>query len=95
MALDLTLDVNGYNSTFRAFTEFAQRRVNANDAKAVAGARIQQPLGGRTIVAVTQSLTVEVHKWTRTRDEKSVNDITRELFKDAVVTDVRLAQELQ
>ena len=31
----MALDVNGYNSRFRSFVEFAQQRVDANDAKAV------------------------------------------------------------
>lgn len=59
----MALDVNGYNSRFRSFVEFAQQRVDANDAKAVIDAKIQQPLGGRKILAVTQSRTDEVHKF--------------------------------
>ena len=81
----MPLDINGYNSTFNNFVQFAQQRVNANDAKAVADAKIQQPLGGRKVIAVTQSLTDEVHKWTRTTAEYDVNDRTRALFKAAIV----------
>ena len=81
----MALDINtGYNATFKAFADFAQQRVNANDAKAVADAHVQKPLGGRNILAVTQSLTDSVHKWTRGVDEWVVNDRTRELFKKAV-----------
>ena len=80
----MALDINGYNATFNSFVQFAQQRVDANDAKAVADAKVQQPLGGRRIVAVTQSLTDEVHKWLRTNDEYYVNDRTRRLFKAAV-----------
>ena len=36
----MALDVNGYNATFKSFVEFAQQSVNANDAKAVANAKI-------------------------------------------------------
>ena len=36
----MALDVNGYNSRFRSFVEFAQQRVDANDAKAVIDAKI-------------------------------------------------------
>ena len=81
----MALDINtGYNVTFKAFADFAQQRVDANDAKAIADARFQKPLGGRKILAVTQSLTDSVHKWTRGMDEWVVNDRTRELFRKAV-----------
>ena len=46
----MALDVNGYNATFKSFVEFAQQSVNANDAKAVANAKIQRPLGGRKMI---------------------------------------------
>ena len=81
----MALDVNGYNSRFRSFVEFAQQRVDANDAKAVIDAKVQQPLGGRKILAVTQSRTDEVHKFVRTFEEYAVNDRTRDLFKKAVI----------
>ena len=81
----MALDVNGYNSRFRSFVEFAQQRVDANDAKAVIDAKIQQPLGGRKILAVTQSKTDEVHKFVRTFEEYAVNDRTRDLCKKAVI----------
>lgn len=32
----MALEINGYNSMFKAFADFAQQRVEANDAKAVA-----------------------------------------------------------
>ena len=81
----MALDINGYNSVFKSFVDFAKQRVNANDAKAIADAKFQKPLGGRTVLAVTQSLTDEVHKWTRTNEEFAVNDRTRALFKKAIV----------
>ena len=82
----MALDINGYNATFNEFVRFAQRNVNVGDEKAVASARIQtEPLEGRRIVSVTNSLTDEVHKWMRTSDEYAVNDRTRALFKAAVV----------
>ncbi len=46
----MALDVNGYNATFKSFVEFAQQNVDANDAKAVANAKIQRPLGGRNMI---------------------------------------------
>ena len=74
-----------FNSTyFQSFVDFAQQRVGANDAKAVISATITQPLGGRKILAIDQSKTDSVHKWTRGFDEWKVNDDTRKLFKQAV-----------
>ena len=80
----MTLDISGYNDNFKAFVEFAQQRKNANDANAVIDAH-ENTLGGRKILAVTQSVTDEVHKWTRSTDENRVNDNTRALFLKAVI----------
>ena len=33
----MALNINGCNATSKTFVDFAQQRVNANDAKAVAG----------------------------------------------------------
>ena len=80
----MALDINGYNATFRAFVNFAQQREAANDGKAVIDAHVNK-LGGRKILAITQSRTDEVHKWLRTNDEYGVNDRTRDLFKKAII----------
>ena len=80
----MALDINGYNSVFRNFVQFAQQRVDANDAKAVISATVTKPLQGRAILTLDTSKTDEVHKWTRTNDEFAVNDRTRALFKAAV-----------
>ena len=79
----MALDVNGYNSAFKSFVDFAQERIDANQAKAVADARVKQ-LGNRKVVAITYSKTDEVHKWLRTNDEYFVNDHTRKIFKQAI-----------
>ena len=34
----MALDINGYNATFKAFTDFAQARVNDGQNKAIARA---------------------------------------------------------
>lgn len=63
---------------------------NANDIardlfrNAIADAHVQKPLVGRKTLAITQSLTDEVHKWTRGMDEWTVNDRTRALFRKTV-----------
>ncbi len=80
----MSLDLNtGYSNVFKTFVDFAQKRVDANDATAIADAHAN-PLGGRKVLAITQSLTDEVHKWTRGMDEWTVNDRTRALFRQAV-----------
>ncbi|MBR0056963.1 MAG: hypothetical protein IJP66_06490 [Kiritimatiellae bacterium] len=50
----MAVEINGYNSTFKAFADFAQQRVNEGNAKAV---------------AVSQSLTDAARKFSRTSDE--------------------------
>lgn len=82
--MPLRLDQNGYNSVFSNFVEFARHNMNAGDEKAVAEAKWQTPLGGRKVVAVTNSLTDAVHNWTRGMDEWIANDRTRALFKAAI-----------
>ena len=51
----MALDINGYNNAFQNFVKFAQQSVNSNDETAIANAKVQHPLGGRKIVAVTKS----------------------------------------
>ena len=69
----MALDINGYNSAFKSFVDFAQERIDANQAKAVADASVKQ-LGNRKVLAITYSRTDEVHKWLRTNDEYFVNE---------------------
>ena len=81
----MALDINGYNATFNSFVQFAQQRVDANDAKAIADADVhRQPLGGRRILAVSQARNDSVHNWTRMHDQYVVNDRTRAYFKAAI-----------
>ncbi len=79
-------NVNDYTYTrlFRDFVNFAQERVNAGKEEAIAILKGQQSLGGRKMIAVTRSLTDEVHKWTRTTEEKGDNDATRTFFRQAI-----------
>ena len=43
----MALDVNGYNSVFKSFVDFAQERIDANQAKAVADASVKPWLSAR------------------------------------------------
>jgi len=81
----MALDINGYNDTFRAFTDFAQAKVNAGQSKAVARAPVDVQTGalaGRTITAAT---TDKVFKWFRSPDDVKANDATRKIFRDAII----------
>ena len=82
--MPMKLDQNGYNSVFRDFAKFAQDRLSANDGKASATARYYA-LDARSIFAVTDSSTHYVHKWSRSADETTINNRTRDLFKSAIV----------
>lgn len=79
----MALDVNGYNSVFKSFVDFAQERIGANQAKAVADARIKK-FNGEEVLAIAHVKTDDVHKWLRTGDECDVNDRTRAIFRAAV-----------
>ena len=50
----MSVSIDTYNKAFKAFTDFALERVNANDGKAIASAKIDAPLGGRKMVAVSK-----------------------------------------
>ncbi len=55
--------------------------MDANDENAIADAHVQKPLVGRKTLAITQSLTDEVHKWTRGMFD--VNGIVNAIKEDA------------
>ena len=79
----MPLDINGYNETFKAFVDFAQAKVSANNKKAVARGTLENgALAGRQITA---SDTDSVHKRGRTADDRAANDNTRDIFKSAII----------
>ena len=80
----MALDINGYNSAFKSFVDFAQNRLGENQGKAVADARIKK-FNGEEVLTIAHVKTDEVHKWLRTGDECDVNDRTRAIFRAAVV----------
>ena len=73
----MALDINGYNSAFKSFVDFAQNRLGENQGKAVADARIKK-FNGEEVLTIAHVKTDEVHKWLRTGDE-------RDIFRAAVV----------
>ena len=79
----MPLDINGYNDTFKAFVDFAQKKMSANNKEAVA--RFEQGKdGGLVSRTVSASDTDYVHKWFRSGDDKDANDLARRNFRQAV-----------
>lgn len=78
----MALDINGYNATFKAFTDFATQSVEAGKSKAVARAGGEGPLAGRVITAAK-------HDWVgigagRLGSLKDANNAARDLFRNAI-----------
>ena len=80
----MALDINGYNSAFQQFVQFAQENRNVDKGKAILDAKIDSPLGGRKILSIGLAKNDSVHNWTRGFDQWTVNDRTRAIFKAAV-----------
>ena len=79
----MSLDINGYNETFKAFVDFAQAKMAANNKKAVACGTLENgALVGRQITAAEGDY---VHKRSRTANERAANDNTRDIFKSAII----------
>ncbi len=81
----MALDINGYNSAFKSFVDFAEQKYAKDDKKAIADATLESgTLEGRRIVAVTDAKGDSVRKWFRNEKLTTVNDRTRRLFFNAV-----------
>ena len=79
----MALDINGYNAAFKAFTDFAQQKMDAGETKAVARGEVQNKVfDGRVIKAAT---TDKAYAFTRSADEKYFNEVAREQFKRAII----------
>lgn len=85
----MPIDINGYNATFKAFTDFAAKSVDAGNSKAIARASADVQTGalaGRTVTASTTDSVRGLFRWFRSSDDKAANDATRAIFKDAIVS---------
>lgn len=85
----MALGIDGYNDVFRNFADFAQKSLQAGDEKAIATVDEQQSVDGRKILTVTNSFADHLknwNTWTRRGDAKSANDLSRQLFRDAVAS---------
>lgn len=78
----MALDINGYNATFRAFTEFATQAVNAGKSNAIA--RVGEgdgSLAGRVITAAKGDFIGNVGRFSANVD---ANNVARNLFRKAI-----------
>ncbi|MBR4617686.1 MAG: hypothetical protein IKO55_18920 [Kiritimatiellae bacterium] len=86
----MALDINGYNDTFRAFTDFAkvmtQSKGGMNSiARVDGGVDITTgALAGRTVTASTTDSIRGLFKWFRSPDDQTANNETRKIFRDAI-----------
>ena len=86
----MPLDINGYNDTFRAFTDFAkvmtQSKGGMNSiARVETGVDITTgALAGRTVTASTTDSIRGLFKWFRSPDDQTANNETRKIFRDAI-----------
>ena len=86
----MALDINGYNATFKAFTDFAkvmtQSKGGMNSiARVETGVDITTgALAGRTVTASTTDSIRGLFKWFRSPDDQTANNETRKIFRDAI-----------
>ena len=81
----MPLDIDGYNQAFKVFADWAQRRMNKGEAKAVVVTASVNKADGSTVTGIMKSTTDKVHKWSRGFEEWQVNNRTRALFKAAII----------
>ncbi len=87
----MALDINGYNATFKAFTDFAKVMTEGKGgmnsiARVETGVDITTgALAGRTITAAQGDSLRHIFKWTRSEENQAANNITRDLFKNAII----------
>ena len=80
----MALNINGYNTDFNAFVEFAQNSFVTNDKTAVARFEVGgAPLGGRLIVAANPQFD-KVGKF-RNQTQKDLNNEIRTAFRNAII----------
>ncbi len=78
----MALDINGYNATFKAFTDFAAKSIEAGEKKAIARADGTGGLANRTIQPASGDW---VGKIRRSNESRDANNIARGLFKQAII----------
>ena len=83
----MALDVNGYNSIFKSFVNFAETNKHIDKGRAILDAT-PSTLTNRGIKAVTIDFAKNdsVHNWTRGSEQWEVNDRTRGIFKAAIAS---------
>ena len=80
----MAIDIDGYNTMFRNFAEFAQKCVDAGASKEIVTVKEGQPLDGRRVLSISNTHMDALYRMRRGGELKDVNDFTRALFKDAI-----------
>ena len=80
----MAIDIDGYNTMFRNFAEFAQKCVDAGASKEIVTVKEGQPLDGRRVLSISNTHMDAVYRMRRGGELKDVNDFTRTLFRDAI-----------
>ncbi|MCR5379993.1 MAG: hypothetical protein K6G44_03330, partial [Lentisphaeria bacterium] len=82
----MPLNVNEYNQQFQNFVDFALERTQAGKGKTIAQINdVGTPIGARAISNAKSDGIGGFAALFRTRNRQNVNDLTRELFKNAVI----------
>ena len=80
----MAIDIDGYNTMFRNFAEFAQKCVDTGASKEIVTVKEGQPLDGRRVLSISNTHMDALYRMRRGGELKDVNDFTRTLFKDAI-----------
>ncbi|MBP5640898.1 MAG: hypothetical protein J6X55_15560 [Victivallales bacterium] len=82
----MSLNVNEYNQIFQDFVDFASERIQSGKEKSIAQLNDgDTPIGAREISDATSDGVGGFSALFRTRNRQNVNNLTRELFKNAVI----------
>ena len=81
----MTLDINGYNETFKAFVEFAQARESGDDIARGSFGENGGLAGHEIHAAGADDQLRNWRNWRREGGEQNANNITRTIFINAII----------
>lgn len=81
----MSFDVSGYNAQFRNFLDFANNEIQTNGKKGKTSvAQVTTLTAGLEARTITANAGDKVGKWSRSQEMKDANNLTRQVFKEAV-----------
>ena len=81
----MTLDINGYNETFKAFVEFAQARESGDDIARGSFGENGGLAGHEIHAAGADDQLRNWRNWRREGGEQNANNVTRTIFINAII----------